>query len=30
VTWDPAAPDTVLARIPRERRRVELDWQQAF
>jgi iron complex outermembrane receptor protein len=29
-TWDPASPDAALARIPRERRRAELDWQQAF
>ncbi|WP_298235691.1 TonB-dependent receptor [uncultured Azohydromonas sp.] len=29
-TWDPAAPDVALARFPRERRRIEIDWQQAF
>ena len=29
-TWDPAAPDAALARFPRERRRIEVDWQQAF
>jgi iron complex outermembrane receptor protein len=29
-TWDPAVADTPLARLPRERRRMEIDWQQAF
>ncbi|WP_198320862.1 TonB-dependent receptor plug domain-containing protein [Azohydromonas aeria] len=29
-TWNPALPETALSRIPRERRRVEIDWQQAF
>lgn len=30
VTWNPALPETALPRIPRERRRIEIDWQQAF
>jgi iron complex outermembrane receptor protein len=29
-TWDSAPPGVPLSRIPRERRRLGIDWQQAF
>lgn len=29
-SWDPSPPGVPLSRIPLERRRVSIDWQQAF